>query len=321
METAFPDAGPGKAAETHFKLQKMKAELTYLCDDTTGEGATWLPGTETLLWVDIEGCRLHEYEPATGRCRLHRFPAMVSTIVPAGPREVILALQGKLVRYRLDDRVATDLCAIEPGRPLLRPNDGKASPEGRIWLGVMHLGDHCETGSLWCIEPDLSCRKVLARQCIPNGIVWNAAGDTMYYVDSGRSCIEAYRYDRPTGHIRLERTAVRVPQRYGVPDGMTIDADDNLWVAHWGGYGVYVWNPANGVLLDKIDVPVPNVASCTFGGKNRDRLFITTARAGLTAGERERYPLSGSLFAADVKTKAGENHYPFAGAPPSGRQP
>lgn len=292
----------------------MKAELIYLCDDTTGEGVTWLAGPETLLWVDIEGCRLHEYKPSTGECRLHRFPAMVSTIIPAGPGEVVLALQGKLIRYRLADRVSTDLLPIEPDKPQLRPNDGKASPEGRIWLGVMHLTDHRETASLWCVEPDLSCRPVLTQQSIPNGIVWDTRRDTMYYVDSGRACIEAYRYDPATGNIRLMRTAIRVPERYGVPDGMTIDADGNLWVAHWGGYGVYVWNPDNGVLLDKIEVPAPNVASCTFGGKDRKQLFITTARAGLSDDALRRYPLSGSLFAARVNATAGENHYPFAGA-------
>lgn len=291
----------------------MKAELAYLCDDTTGEGATWLPASRTLLWVDIEGCRLHEYTPADGHCRLHRLPGPVSTVIPVAGREVILALQGRLARYHLDTHALVTVCAVEPGRKMLRPNDGKASPEGRIWLGVMHLEDHRGTGSLWCVEPDGAARKVLSEQCIPNGIVWNAAGDTMYYADSGRGCIEAYRYDRLTGAIRLMRTAVRVPERYGVPDGMTVDADDNLWVSHWGGHGVYVWNPQNGVLLDKIEVPAPHVASCTFGGPDRRSLFITTARAGLTESDRKRYPLSGSLFVAEVDARAGENHYPFTG--------
>ena len=63
---------------------------------------------------------------------------------------------------------------------------------------------------------------------------------------------------------------------------------------------------------DKIEVPVPNVASCTFGGKERNRLFITTAVDGLSEAEIQAYPLSGSLFVADVPgVVSGENHYPF----------
>lgn len=55
-----------------------------------------------------------------------------------------------------------------------------------------------------------------------------------------------------------------------------------------------------------------NVASCTFGGKERNRLFITTAVDGLSEAEIQAYPLSGSLFVADVPgVVSGENHYPF----------
>ena len=101
-------------------------------------------------------------------------------------------------------------------------------------------------------------------------------------------------------------------EEYGVPDGMTIDANGLLWVAHWGGFGVYVWNPSTGKLVDKIDVPVPNVASCTFGGKKHNQLFITTAIDGLSETEKKAYPLSGSLFVADIpRIVPGENHYPF----------
>lgn len=51
----------------------------------------------------------------------------------------------------------------------------------------------------------------------------------MYYVDSGRRCIEEYAYDYLTGAIYFIRTAVQVPVEYGVPDGMTIDANGLLW--------------------------------------------------------------------------------------------
>jgi sugar lactone lactonase YvrE len=79
-------------------------------------------------------------------------------------------------------------------------------------------------------------------------------------------------------------------------DGMTIDCNDNLWVAQWGGGGVYCYNPYTGDLLTKIVVPAPHVASCAFGGDKLDTLYITTARAGLSEEQLEEYPLSGSVF-------------------------
>jgi sugar lactone lactonase YvrE len=81
---------------------------------------------------------------------------------------------------------------------------------------------------------------------------------------------------------------------------MAIDRRGFLWVAHWGGDGVYVWNPASGELMDKIDVPVPLVASCAFGGDRMNQLYITTARSGLSNEEKDRFPLSGSLFITEL---------------------
>ena len=53
----------------------------------------------------------------------------------------------------------------------------------------------------------------------------------------------------------------------GSPDGMCMDEEGMLWIAHWGGFGVYRWDPDNGRLLDKCELPVPQVTSCAFGGE------------------------------------------------------
>jgi sugar lactone lactonase YvrE len=84
----------------------------------------------------------------------------------------------------------------------------------------------------------------------------------------------------------------------GTPDGMCIDEEGMLWIAQWNGFGVYRWNPINGKLLDKIEVPVPQVSSCAFGGENYDQLFITTAQENFSQELLEKYPDSGSVFLA-----------------------
>lgn len=292
----------------------MKAILLHRCNDQIGEAATWLARQELFLWVDIDSGILHIYNPKDGTVTERLFLEPISSIIPrkGNDSEVILALKNRLVSYHLTHRTCTTLVEIDNMHPLLRTNDCKASPEGRIWLGVMNMDNQHETGTLYCLDNDLSLKAELHRQNIPNGLVWNKTGNKMYYADSGRGCIEEYDYDSLTGNIRLMRTAIQVPPQYGVPDGMTIDADGLLWVAHWGGYGVYIWNPENGQLVNKVEVPVPNVASCTFGGTDRGSLFITTARSGLSNVDQEKYPLSGSLFVAEIPNIVpGENHYPF----------
>jgi sugar lactone lactonase YvrE len=57
---------------------------------------------------------------------------------------------------------------------------------------------------------------------------------------------------------------------------------------------------ADGVLEEKLAVPVVKVTACTFGGEHLDQLFITNSQENIDIGED---PLAGSLFRADVEVK------------------
>lgn len=293
-------------------VANVNVEVLYQASNQVGEAATWLEREKVFLWVDITGCEMYEYDPEKKSTEKHHFDNMVSTIIPTQtPYVVIIAQKDRLLTYHLQSHQKETLMLLDGNMTDLRTNDGKASPDGRIWIGVMHLTNHNQTGALYCIDKDLKTRKVLDKQCIPNGIVWNKAGTKMYYADSGRGCIEEYDYNMQTGYVKFIKIAVQVPPSLGVPDGMTIDNNDMLWVAHWGGFGVYCWNPQTGQLLDKITLPVPNVASCTFGGYAKDQLYITTACSGLNTQELNKYPLSGSLFSVKTTKVGGQNHYQF----------
>lgn len=289
----------------------MKAELLYRCDDITGEAATWLPERQLVLWVNIDKGILHTMDYASGRVVHQSFPDMITALIPVAdhPDELLIAMKDRFVVYSLDTYRHGEVALIPDLPSDMRTNDAKAAPDGTLWYGLMNMRQQNHNGYLCQMQGDLRQRRVLHGQSIPNGIVWRA--DRMYYADSGRSCIEAYLYDSLHGDISLLHTAVNVPEGMGIPDGMTIDADGNLWVAHWGGAMVGVWNPDTGGLIDRVEVPAPNVASCTFGGPDGQDLFITTARSGLTSEELLRYPLSGSLFVAHTGHKGAQNHYPF----------
>ena len=89
----------------------------------------------------------------------------------------------------------------------------------------------------------------------------------------------------------------------GTPDGMAIDEEGMLWIAHWGGFGVYRWNPNSSELLSKIDLPVPQVSSCAFVGDELDHLLITTARENMSPEDVKKYPESGDVFIVKTGVK------------------
>jgi sugar lactone lactonase YvrE len=120
----------------------------------------------------------------------------------------------------------------------------------------------------------------------------------MYYIDTPTMQVVAFDYDPDSGAISNRRVIITFPPGVGRPDGMTVDAEGRLWIAHWDGHRVSRWDPHEGRLLSEIPLPVARVTSCAFGGPNLDRLYITTARHGGTDEQLSEQPHAGSLFAA-----------------------
>ena len=182
---------------------------------------------------------------------------------------------------------------MRSGGPFLGRHDGVREP-------------HETQGSLYRLNTDFSVHKIFGDVAISNGIIWSLDHTTMYYIDTLRKNVRAFDYADDTGDISNERVIINVPEEIGMPDGMAIDSEGMLWVAHYGGSCVSRWNPNTAQLLLKIDLPVTQVTACAFGGPNLDILFITSAAQELDAAELARQPLAGGLFA--IKT-------PYQGVP------
>ncbi len=117
----------------------------------------------------------------------------------------------------------------------------------------------------------------------------------MYLADSYRRIVESFEYDLATGRISGRREFYRAGEDDGLPDGLAVDSDGGVWVAHWGGWAVRRI-AQDGTTDAVVELPVSHVASCAFGGDGLEQLYITTAWYGLADRGREQQPLAGSLF-------------------------
>ena len=79
--------------------------------------------------------------------------------------------------------------------------------------------------------------------------------------------------------------------------GSAIDAEGYLWNCRWDG-GCIVRVAPGGQVERVIDMPTRNITNCTFGGKDLNILYVTTA-ASADAGDR----LAGSLFAIPTQIR------------------
>mgnify|MGYP000908893849 FL=1 len=114
--------------------------------------------------------------------------------------------------------------------------------------------------------------------------------------------IYRYEFELETGQIRKRITWVDSEKQPGVPDGLTVDQEGNVWSARWDGWCIDVYNP-DGRQIDKISVPVPRPTSICFGGPDLRTLYITSARGDLDDQVLNQAPLSGDLFRLEVEVQ------------------
>ena len=129
----------------------------------------------------------------------------------------------------------------------------------------------------------------------------------MYFTDSPRYTIWQYNFDSATGRISEKRIFVVVDhfehQQKAEPDGLAVDTQGCVWSALWGACKVVRFSP-EGKLIAEVHLPALRVTCPTFGGKDMDELFITTA--ALDEGDldgRKRYFENGSIFRIKVGVK------------------
>jgi sugar lactone lactonase YvrE len=277
----------------------QEAVLVHPANAQLGEGALWNPRDQMLLWIDIEGMKLHLYKPDTRHTRTIVLPQRIGTVVPTDQGHVLVALHDGIYHLNLSDESLKAVAQPEANLPENRFNDGKCDPAGRLWAGTMSMNGVTGAAKLYSFEADGSFTARVDSVSISNGIVWSLDHSKMYYIDTPTRQVKEYDYNIENGDIRFARVAVHVPDSLGYPDGMTIDREGMVWIGMWDGGCVTRWNPASGELLSILKVPgACNVTSCAFGGQGLDTLYITTAKAGLSEEQLKQYPASGGLFSA-----------------------
>lgn len=277
-----------------------------------GEGALWDEEQGVLYWVDILSNKLYIYDPASGENRTFDVGQHVGTVVLRKAGGVMLAVYDGFAAYDLESKTLTILADPEADLPNNRFNDGKCDPAGRFWAGTMAYTNQTTQGSLYRLDADLSVHKMLGDIGISNGIVWSSDKKTMYYIDSMAFTVRAYDYDNATGALSNERVVIQVAKEIGLPDGMAIDAEDKLWVAHFGGSAVHRWDPVTGQILASIELPAKQITSCAFGDANLETLYITSAANGMDAAALAKEPYAGALFSVKPGVR-GVTSYRFAG--------
>ena len=261
-----------------------------------GEGPVWDFRRKVICWVDILNGEIHQYSPVSKEHHVIPIGLMIGAAVLCTDGNFLTALSAGFAFVNRENELVSMIANPESDITGNRFNDGKVGPDGRFWAGTMSHTDEPEKGSLYVFDTDHSVTKKISKVSISNGMAWSLDHKTWYYIDTPTYTVVAYDFDLVSGDISRKRVVINIPKEDGSPDGMTIDSEGMLWIAHWDGWQVTRWDPTTGEKLSGIKMPVARITSCAFGGDDFGDLYITSARTGLTEGQLADQPLAGSLF-------------------------
>jgi gluconolactonase len=155
-------------------------------------------------------------------------------------------------------------------------------------IGTVHYGD--KTGKTHLVDGGYA---------YSNGIVLTPDGKKLYVAESQKNRVMVYDVTG-AGKVGEKKLFADLPKKASSeqvdnqPDGMCLDAEGNLYVAHYGMKQVQVLNP-KGELVARYGGGNVTTSNVAFGGPKMDQLFVTGG-LGAEAGK-------GGLFRLDLGVK------------------
>lgn len=252
------------------------------------EGPVWFGDGRYLLFSDIPNDRILRWSEETGAVTTFRQPSSHSNGHTRDRQGRLVScehLTRRVTRTEYDGGLTVLLDGFD-GKPLNAPNDVAVHSDSSVWF----------TDPGWGIEGNYEGDKaplelprhvyridshsgeataVITDMDRPNGICFSPDEQRLYVVDVGHVRVFDLQGTTPiNGRVLVDSAP-------GGFDGIRTDRDGNLWAAAGGGGpgfdGVHCYDP-DGVLLGRIHLPEVCANLC-FGGRKKNRLFITASRS------------------------------------------
>ena len=274
-----------------------KPKLVWKLNNQLGESPIWVKKLSSIFFVDIKRKKFFQYNIKNKKKNIFKVDKEIGFIAHRKNFELILGLKNEIRTINLKTKKIVNSIEVNDHQ-YNRINDGKVDGNGNVWFGTMdEIERTINSGSLFCLNNKNKLIKIDKNYITPNGPAF-INYNQFYFTDSKKKIIYKIK------HKNFKITKKKIFKKFNKslkmsPDGMIVDKFENIWVCFFRGFCVKVYNK-NAKQIYKIDFPVKNITSCTFGGKNLDKIYFTSARKSMSTLELKKYNLSGSLFSVDL---------------------
>ena len=256
------------------------------------EGPAWHPDGY-LLFQDTQRNRTLQWDPHAG-LKVFREPSGRANALAIDAERRLVAVEshgeggGRRVVRQTRDGEWHPLAERIEGKRFNSPNDLALDRRGRIYFTDPRYSRRetmeLQSEAVYRIDPDGSVTSIVTSLKRPNGILVSGDQRSLYISDNigPGSVAELWVFDLSSeGSAAKGRKVYDFSPGRGI-DGMTLDSEGRIWAAagtkEKAGIYVLVLNDDRTQAARVAFVPLPeDPMNCTFGGKNRDELYITTS--------------------------------------------
>jgi len=244
-----------------------------------GEGPVWNHEEQRIYWTDIYEGKLFKYNPENKTNKQIHNGVQVGGFRFNESGGLILGTWEGIHLWRSDE----DFEVIKEGKIKgtkinIRVNDAISGPDGSFYCGTD--ATNWTNDIVFRINPDLSIEVIDEGVKLCNGMGFSPDESIFYSTDSLRKAIYQWDYNKNTKNISNKRTFVKLNNEdIGIVDGMTVDSEGFVWSAIWFSSKVMRFDP-DGKLEREISFPATQTSCPTFGGKDLNELYVTTANSG-----------------------------------------
>ncbi len=260
--------------------QIEELSVGYGGDGGPAEGPLWWSERGCLLFSDIHNNRRMKWDPSEG-ASVFQQPTNHANGLTRDLKGRLLACEHstrRVTRQDADGEI-TVIASSYRGRRLNRPNDVVVGSDGSIYFtdpGAPAPGLDLDYSGVYMVSPDLGSITLLVSDFVtPNGIAFSPDESVLYVNDTRRQHVRAFDV-MPTGALALASDRVLCDlsgERPGVPDGMKVDVEGNIYCG--GSGGIWVIAP-DGSHLATIVHGYDATTNVAFGGDDWKTLFFTT---------------------------------------------
>lgn len=288
IDPAFDELVPSDA-----RIEKISEGFAW------SEGPVWRKSEGYLLFTDIPNNTIYKWTESDGLSVFLR-PAGYTRSDPAGRElgsnglmfddqdRLVMADHGNHQIARLDETNFTKVTLADQFQEnrLNSPNDLIFRSNGDIYftdppygLEGLHQSPHQELdfAGVYRLTPEGELTLLADDLRFPNGIAFSPDEKTLYVAvsDPDNQVVMAYEVLEDgtirDGRVFFDATHLAEMGKQGLPDGMVVDVEGNIFATGPG--GVLVLSP-DGTHLGTLETGEPT-ANCTFGGDG-STLYITS---------------------------------------------